>query len=112
MENARRPGHPSLGRIDEPPRSVRFPVRERRPAMTTITATEARKLLYKLLDDVADSHEPIQIAGKRGNAVLISEDDWRAIQETLYLHSVQAMKESIVEGLKTPVEECEEELDW
>lgn len=80
--------------------------------MTTITATEARKLLYKLLDDVADSHEPVQIAGKRGNAVLIAEDDWRAIQETLYLHSVPGMKESIIEGLRTPVEKCEEELDW
>lgn len=80
--------------------------------MTTITATEARRLLYKLLDDVADSHEPIQISGKRSNAVLISEDDWRAIQETLYLHSVPGMKESIVQGLQTPVEECEEELDW
>ncbi|MBI5017579.1 MAG: type II toxin-antitoxin system Phd/YefM family antitoxin [Deltaproteobacteria bacterium] len=80
--------------------------------MTTITATEARKLLYKLLDDVAESHEPIQIAGKRSNAVLLSEDDWRAIQETLYLHSVPGMKESIVQGLNTPVEECEEELDW
>jgi prevent-host-death family protein len=80
--------------------------------MTIITATEARKLLYKLLDNVADSHEPIQIAGKRSNAVLISEDDWRAIQETLYLHSVPGMKESIRQGIETPVEECEEELDW
>ena len=80
--------------------------------MTTITATQARKLLYKLLDDVAESHEPVQIAGKRNNAVLVSEDDWRAIQETLYLHSVPGMKESILKGLNTPVEECEEELDW
>lgn len=80
--------------------------------MTTITATEARKLLYKLLDDVADSHEPIQISGKRASAVLISEDDWRAIQETLFLHSIRGMKESIVQGLQTPVEACEEELDW
>jgi len=80
--------------------------------MTTITATEARKLLYTLLDDVAESHEPVQITGRRGNAVLIAEDDWRAIQETLYLHSVPGMKESIIEGIGTPVEECEEELDW
>jgi antitoxin YefM len=80
--------------------------------MTTITATEARKLLYKLLDDVADSHEPIQITGKRGSAVLLAEDDWRAIQETLYLLSVPGMRESIREGMKTPVEECDEELDW
>ncbi|HKH48842.1 MAG TPA: type II toxin-antitoxin system Phd/YefM family antitoxin [Thermoanaerobaculia bacterium] len=80
--------------------------------MTTITATEARKLLYKLLDDVADSHEPIQITGKRGNAVLLAEEDWRAVQETLYLLSVPGMRESIVEGMKTPVEECAEDLDW
>lgn len=80
--------------------------------MTTITATEARKLLYKLLDDVADSHEPIQITGKRGSAVLVAEEDWRAVQETLYLLSVPGMRESIAEGMKTPVAECDEELDW
>ena len=80
--------------------------------MTTISATEARKSLYKLLDDVAESHEPIQITGKRGSAVLISEEDWRAVQETLYLVSIPGMRESILEGMKTPVEECEETLDW
>lgn len=80
--------------------------------MTTVTVTGARRLLYKLLDDVADSHEPVQIAGKRANAVLLAEDDWWVIQETLYLHSVPGMKESIVEGIRTPVEACNEELDW
>jgi antitoxin YefM len=80
--------------------------------MTTITATEARKILYKLLDEVSESHEPVQITGKRGNAVLIAEEDWRAVQETLYLHSVPGMKESIVEGMKTPVDKCDEKLDW
>jgi len=80
--------------------------------MTSMTATEARKLLYRLLDDVADSHEPIQIAGKRNSAVLISEDDWRAIQETLHLTSIPGMRESIVKGLKTPVDKCRKELDW
>ena len=80
--------------------------------MTTITATEARKRLYTLLDEVADSHAPVQIAGKRNSAVLIAEDDWRAIQETLYLQAVPGMHESIVEGLRTSVEECEEALDW
>lgn len=80
--------------------------------MTTITATEARKALYRLLDDIADSHEPIQITGKRGNAVLISEDDWRAVQETLYLLSAPGMRESIREGLATPVEECDEAPGW
>jgi len=80
--------------------------------MSTITATEARKKLYTLVDDVAESHDPIQIVGKRNSAVLVSEEDWRAIQETLYLSSIPKMRESIQEGLKTPVEECEEELDW
>ena len=80
--------------------------------MTTMSATEARKQLYKLLDDVAQSHEPVQITGKRGSAVLVSEDDWRAVQETLYLVSIPGMRESILEGLATPVDGLEDELDW
>ena len=80
--------------------------------MSTLTATEARKRLYTLVDDVAESHDPIQIVGKRNSAVLVSEEDWRAIQETLYLSSIPEMRESIRKGLKTPVEECEEGLDW
>ena len=79
---------------------------------TMITVTEARKLLYKLLDQVADSHEPIQITGKRGSAFLVAEEDWRAVQETLHLLSVPGMRESIIEGMRTPVEECDEALDW
>lgn len=80
--------------------------------MPSITVTEARKQLYTLLDDVAGSHEPIQIAGKRHSAVLVAEDDWRAIQETLYLISIPGMRDSIIRGLKTPVEKCSQELDW
>ena len=80
--------------------------------MTTISATEARKQLYKLLDDVSQSHEPVQITGKRANAVLVAEEDWRAVQETLHLLSVPGMRESIVDGLTTSVEECEPELHW
>jgi antitoxin YefM len=80
--------------------------------MATLTATEARRRLYTLVDDVAESHDPIQIVGKRNSAVLVSEEDWRAIQETLYISSIPEMRESIREGLKTPVEECGEELDW
>ena len=64
--------------------------------MPTLTATDARANLYKLLDQVADSHEPILITGKRTNAVLISEDDWRSIEETLYLLSIPGMRESII----------------
>lgn len=80
--------------------------------MTTLSATEARKRLYKLIDEVADSHEPVQITGKRGNAVLVGEDDWRAVQETLYLVSIPGMRESILEGMATPVENLEDQLDW
>lgn len=80
--------------------------------MTTLTATEARKCLYSLVDDVAESHAPVQIVGKRNSAVLISEEDWRAIQETLYLTSILGMRESINEGMKTPAGECDEELEW
>ena len=80
--------------------------------MTTISVTEARKQLYKLLDDVSQSHEPIQITGKRGSAVLVSEEDWRAVQETLYLVSLPGMRESILEGMATPVDDLEDELDW
>lgn len=80
--------------------------------MPTLTATEARANLYKLIDSVAESHEPILISGKRQNAVLISEDDWRSINETLYLLTIPGMRESIVEGLNTPVDECDDELEW
>ena len=77
--------------------------------MKTITVTKAREQLYRLLNEAAESHEPVQITGKRANAVLVSEDDWRAIQETLYLLSIPGMRESIREGLETPVNECEEQ---
>ena len=80
--------------------------------MTSMTATAARKQLYSLLDDLADSHEPVQIAGKRHSAVLVSEDDWRAVQETLYLTSIPGMRESILSGLRPPVKKCAKEVDW
>jgi prevent-host-death family protein len=80
--------------------------------MTTLTATEARKSLYALLDEVSASHEPVQIAGKRNSAVLVSQEDWRSIQETLYLTSIPGMREAVLEGLRTPVEKCGKELDW
>ena len=80
--------------------------------MTTLTATLARTKLYTLLDEVAKSHEPIQIKGKRSNGILISEDDWRAIQETLYLTAIPGMKRSILKGMKTPVSKCSREVGW
>ena len=80
--------------------------------MPTMTATEARANLYRLLDEVAESHEPVLITGKRANAVLVSEEDWRAVEETLYLLSIPGMRESILEGLATPLEETFNEVEW
>ncbi len=78
--------------------------------MNTISATKAREKLYRLIDQANESHEPIQITGKRGNAILMSEDDWRAIEETLYLNSIPGMAESIREGMAEKLEDCTEEL--
>ena len=80
--------------------------------MTTLSASEARRRLYNLVDEVKETHQPVQIVGKRTSAVLVSEEDWRAIQETLYLTSIPGMREAIREGLSTPVEECEEGPGW
>lgn len=77
-----------------------------------LKVSQARANLYGLLDEAADSHEPILITGKRANAILISEDDWRSIQETLFLLSIPGMRESIRKGLKTPLEKCDENLKW
>lgn len=81
-------------------------------ALADITATEARKRLYGLVDEVQESHEPVRISGKRGAAVLVGEDDWRAIQETLYLVSMPGIRESIREGMATPADELSDQLDW
>jgi len=80
--------------------------------MTILNATEARSRLYSLIDETAETHEPIVITGKRGNAVLLSENDWNAIRETLHLLSVPGMRESIREGLVEPTAGCSKELDW
>ena len=80
--------------------------------MKTITAAKARENLYRLLDEVAVTSEPVQITGRRANAILVSEADWQALEETVRLISIPSMAESIREGLETPFEECVEELDW
>lgn len=80
--------------------------------MTTVNVTEARANLYKLIDDASVSHEPVVITGKRGNAVLLAEDDWTAINETLYLLSVQGMRESIIEGMQESLDATSTELEW
>ena len=80
--------------------------------MTTFNAREARSRLYKLIDETSETHKPITITGKRSNAVLLAEEDWDAIIETLYLVSIPGMRESILEGMKTDLEQCDQELDW
>lgn len=80
--------------------------------MTTRTATQARASLYKLIDEIAKTHEPVSITGRRHNAVLLSEEDWRAIEETLYLLSIPGMRESIRKGLATPVSKTSGKPGW
>jgi antitoxin YefM len=77
-----------------------------------VTASEARANLYRLIDETNESHEPIVISGKRSSAVLVSTDDWDAIQETLYLLSVPGMRESIKKGMAEPLEKSARKLKW
>jgi prevent-host-death family protein len=85
---------------------------ERSPIMTTLTASEARASLYRLIDQAAESHKPVLISGKRANAVLVSEEDWSAIQETLYLLSVPGMRESIKDSMAEPLAKSKRTLKW
>jgi antitoxin YefM len=80
--------------------------------MQTLSASAARTNLYRLIDEAANSHQPVIITGKRANAVLVSQEDWSAIQETLFLVSIPNMRESIIEGFKTPASELSASLDW
>lgn len=80
--------------------------------MTTLSVSEARSNLFRLIDETAESHQPVTITGKRHNAVLVSADDWQSIQETIYLLSIPGMRESIREGIAAPVDECDTELNW
>ncbi len=80
--------------------------------MSAMTTTQARSSLYRLVDEVAQSHQPILITGKNNNAVLVSEGDWESIQETLYLMSVPGMAQSVKEGLLSSIDDCDQDLDW
>jgi len=80
--------------------------------MRSLTASEARANLYRLLDQTSESHQPITISGKRNSAVLVSTDDWEAIQETLYLLAVPGMRDSIKDGMEATVDSCSKDLDW
>jgi antitoxin YefM len=79
--------------------------------MKTISATAARSDLYRVIDSALENHEPVQITGKRGNAILVAEADWRAIQETLYLVSIAGMRDSIRAGMAEPIKDCSKEID-
>jgi prevent-host-death family protein len=79
--------------------------------MPTLSAREAKAKLYRLLEQVALTHEPVLITGRQTNAVLISEEDWRSIEETMYLLSIPGMRQSIIEGLNTPTEDCDKEIE-
>jgi len=80
--------------------------------MAAMNATNARKQLYKLIKEVGESHEPVTITTRDRSAVLVGEEDWRSIQETLYLLSIPGMADSIRRGMKTPVENCDSRLTW
>ena len=80
--------------------------------MKTINVTNARKELYKLIDQIQDAHEPVYITGKNNSAVLLSVEDWRVIEETMFLTSIPGMRESIIEGMNEDPDECNSELDW
>jgi prevent-host-death family protein len=80
--------------------------------MNAIDVKDAKKQLGRILEGVTKSHEPIYIVGKNTSAVMISQEDWSAIEETLYLMSIPDMRQSIIKGLKTPIEKCAKKLDW
>jgi len=80
--------------------------------MSTINVTNARKNLYRIMKSINDSHEPVHISGKNGSVVMIAEDDWKAIEETLFLTSNPGLRKSIIDGMNESVENCSTELDW
>jgi len=77
--------------------------------MTIVNPSKARQNFYKLLEQTVDTHEPTYITGKSGNVVMVSEEDYKAMEETLYLMSVKGMKEKLIDGLNTPLENCVED---
>jgi antitoxin YefM len=80
--------------------------------LSSVNITNARKNLYKLVESLSDTHEPIHITGKNNSAVLIGEDDWRSIEETLYLLSIPGMRDSILRGMKEPLSKASIKVDW
>jgi len=81
-------------------------------AVSAVSATSARSNLYRLIDQVNEESQPLTITGQRGNAVLIGEADWQAIQETLFLESVPGFAESIRQARTEGIKGASAELDW
>jgi prevent-host-death family protein len=77
-----------------------------------MTVSQARTNIYKIMDETAQTHQPIMITGKRNNVVMISEEDWNAIEETLYLNSITGMANSIKEAMDAPDSEFSEDIEW
>ncbi len=77
-----------------------------------IPVSQARANIYSLMDETAQTHEPILITGKRGNVVMLSQEDWNAIEETLYLNAIPGMASSIKEAMDAPDSEFSEEIEW
>ena len=77
-----------------------------------MTVSQARINIYKIMDETAETHQPIMITGKRNNVVMLSEEDWNAIEETLYLNSIPGMASSIKEAMDTPNSEFSEDVEW
>jgi len=77
-----------------------------------MTVSQARTNIYKIMDEVAQTHQPIMITGKRNNVVMLSEEDWNAIEETLYLNSIPDMASSIKEAMEAPNSEFSEDIEW
>ena len=80
--------------------------------MSSINVTNARKDLYRLIEKINQSHEPVHVIGKNGAVVMVAEDDWKAVEETLFLTSIPGMRESIIKGMQEPIEKCSDTLDW
>ncbi len=80
--------------------------------MSSINVTNARKNLYRLIEKINESHEPVHVIGKNGAVVMVAENDWKAIEETLFLTSIPGIRESIIEGMREPVDNCSDSLDW
>ena len=81
---------------------------------TNVNITNYRKDIYKLLEQTIKFNEPINISTKNGNAIVLSEEDYRGLMETVYLLNIPNMKEKLLEGKNTPIEDCltEEEVEW